>query len=469
MKLTSYLYIFALTVLCSPGFFIKNKPTQNILYSLIFTVLLYITFDFVNKYTENYEQYNVDVKGVDSLVDLIKTQSGGNDSKKIDINNQLFQEAGADDANCWNALGKNQKELEIIKVQLDSYAGSKESIDKLNNQLETQKQEIDKLQEELKGFEGTEAKIDQINIQIKNYQTEIDKLKQQLALYNQTEQTIGEINNQISKIQTTITDLNTKLSNCNALNSEKEQNIATLTGNIKEQGTTITTLETRKNNLTNEISSQNSSISSLNARKSNLTNEISSQNGSISSLNTRKNDLTNAISSQNNTINSLRSRINRREGCGPRGSPVHVLGSYNIGPWNLLLGRGWFFRGGNPSARILGRHGAQWIWYSAGANRSASSGGKHYIYYYNNPGDSYVRIYVTADNAFKLYVNGNYNTENSVWETINEFTVNLQSGRNKFDFYAWNIGDNNPAGLIVAALRPNGQTAFKTDSSWVYV
>ena len=99
MKLTSYLYIFALAVLCSPGFFLKDKSTQNILYSLIFTVLLYITFDFVNKYTENYEQYNVDVKGVDSLVDLIKTQSGGNDSKKIDINNQLFQEAGADDAN----------------------------------------------------------------------------------------------------------------------------------------------------------------------------------------------------------------------------------------------------------------------------------------------------------------------------------------------------------------------------------
>ena len=415
MKLTSYLYIFALAVLCSPGFFIKHKSTQNILYSFIFTILLYITFDFVNKYTENYEQYNVDVKGVDSLVDLIKTQSGGNEPKKIDINNQLFQEAGADDANCWNALGKNQKELEIIKVQLDSYAGSKESIDNLNTQLDSQKQEVDKLQEELKGFEGTKADIDQINIQIKNYQTEIDKLKQQLAVYNQTEQTIGEINNQISKIQTTITDLNTKLSNCNALNSEKEQNIATLTGNISEQGTTISTLETRKTNLTNDIPSQN------------------------------------------NTINSMRSRINSREGCG---SPVHVLGSYNMGPWYL------YWRGG----AVFGRHGAQWIWYSANANRSASSAGKHYIYYYNNNyGDSYVRIYVTADNAFKLYVNGTYNTENGNWASISNFTVNLQSGRNKFDFYAWNYGDNNPAGLIVAAVRPNGATAFITDSSWKYV
>jgi uncharacterized coiled-coil protein SlyX len=435
MKLTSYLYIFALAVLCSPGFFLKHKSTQNILYSLIFTMLLYITFDFVNKYTENYEQYNVDVKGVDSLVDLIKTQSGGNDSKKIDINNQLFQEAGANDANCWNALGKNQKELEIIKVQLDSYAGSKESIDKLNNQLETQKQEIDKLQEELKGFEGTEAKIDQINIQIKNYQTEIDKLKQQLALYNQTEQTIGEINNQISKIQTTITDLNTKISECNTLNSVKEQNIATLTGNIKEQGTTITTLETRKTNLTNDISSQNDTISLLNTKKNNLSKDLPSHES---------------------TINSLRSRINSREGCG---SPVHVLGGWSMAPWYMN------WRNGN-----FGNHGAQWIWWTANANRSASSTGKHYIYYYNNIyNDSHVYIYATADNAFRLYVNDRYITENGNWTDTSNFNVDLQSGRNKFDFYAWNYGDNNPAGLLVVAIRPNGQTAFKTDSSWVYM
>jgi len=459
MKLTSYLYIFALAVLCSPGFFIKNKPTQNILYSLIFTVLLYITFDFVNKYTENYEQYNVDVKGVDSLVDLIKTQSGGNDTKKIDINNQLFQEAGANEANCWNALGKNQKELEIIKVQLDSYAGSKESIDKLNTQLDSQKQEVEKLQDGLKGFEGTKTEIDQINIQIKKYQTEIDKLKQQLVLYNQTEQTIGEINNQISKIQTTITDLNTKISECNTLNSGKEENIATLTGNIREQGTTISTLETRKTNLTNEISSQNSSISSLNARKSNLTNEISSQNSSITSLNARKSNLTNDIPSQNNTINSLRSRINNREGCR-RTFPVWVAGNWSMYPWNMR------WRGGGTNFERYGN--AQWIWWSNGANVSASSAAKHFIYYYNNPGDSWLRIYATADNAFKLYVNNQYITENGNWTSISSFTVNLQSGRNKFDFYAWNSGDNNPAGLIVSAVRPNGRTAFKTDSSWRY-
>ena len=263
MKFTSYLYIFALTVLCSPRFLMKDKSPNYILYSIIFTLILYITIDFINKYTENYEQYNVDVNGVDSLVDLIKPQGGTNESNKIDINNHLSQKAGADDANCWNAFGKNKKELEIIKVQLDSYAGSIESIDKLNNQLDSQKEEIDKLQNELKGFEGTKAEIDQINIQIKKYQGEIDKLQQQLALYNQTSETIGEVNYQIAKIESTITDLNTKISVCNTVNSEKEQNNVNLTRQISEHGPTITSLETRKTDLTNSIAYQNEKIASL--------------------------------------------------------------------------------------------------------------------------------------------------------------------------------------------------------------
>jgi len=311
MNFTSFIYIFALAVLCSPGFFIKYKTAHYLLYSFVFTMVLYITFDFVNKYTENYEQYNVDVKGVDSLVDLIKTQGG--DEKKIDINNQLFQEASANDANCWNALGKNQKELEIIKIQLDSYAGSKESVDKLNNQLETQKQEMEKLQDGLKGFEGTKTEIDQINIQIKNYQGEIDKLKQQLVLYNQTETTVGEINNQISKIQSTITDLNTKISECNSLNSEKETTITTLTGNVSEQASTITSLERQKTDLTNNIVSQNESINSLTSRKTNLTTNIPSQT---------------------TTISSLESKINNKEGC------VVMAAHCNLNGWNKFYREG---------------------------------------------------------------------------------------------------------------------------------
>jgi cell division septum initiation protein DivIVA len=250
MKLLSFIYIFALTILCSPGIFIKEKKPIYLLYSLVFAVLFYITFEFIYKNVENYEQYNVDVKGVDSLVNLLKTQDGNNDSKKIDINNNLYQEESADQATCWNSLGKNQKELEIIKTQLDSYAGSKKAIDDLNNKLNAQKKEIDDLENGLKGFTGTKNEIDLINVNIKKYQDEIDKLKTQLELYNQTEQEIGKINKQISALETRITSLNVDITNCTDLNNSKQSNIQTVTNNINNQEGTISSLQNTINNKT---------------------------------------------------------------------------------------------------------------------------------------------------------------------------------------------------------------------------
>lgn len=242
MKLIVFIYIFALTILCSPGIFIKEKKPIYLLYSLVFAVLFYITFEFIYKNVENYEQYNVDVKGVDSLVNLLKTQDGNNDSKKIDINNNLYQEESADQATCWNSLGKNQKELEIIKTQLDSYAGSKKAIDDLNNKLNAQKKEIDDLENGLKGFTGTKNEIDLINVNIKNYQDEIDKLKTQLELYNQTEQEIGKINKQISALETSIISLNVDITHCADIQYQ-ETEIGLLQNRINNrEGCTPTTL-----------------------------------------------------------------------------------------------------------------------------------------------------------------------------------------------------------------------------------
>jgi len=246
MNLTSSLYIFALAVLCNPGVFTKHRSPSYVIYSLIFSFILYITFEFINIYTENYEQYNVDVKGVDSLVDLLKIQGGNDESKQIDIHNNFSQEDGnGNDANCWNALGKNQKELEIIKVQLDSYSGTKESTDTLNKQLNEQKKEIETLEEALKEFHGTKGEIDLLNIQIGKYQDEIDDLKDKLFVYNQTEKSIGEVNKKISNLQTNITDLNTNISNCNTLNGKNQATINKLKIDIGNQEIKMGSLQRR--------------------------------------------------------------------------------------------------------------------------------------------------------------------------------------------------------------------------------
>lgn len=245
MKIITYIYIFALYVLFIPGFLIKRKFAidANILNSLLFSLILYFTFHVIEQNRENYNEYNVDVKGVDSLVNLMKTQfgtSGGN--KQIDINNQVGGSQGNSNMNCWNALGKNQKEIEIIKVQLDSFAGTKGDIDTLNNQLETLKQEIASLENKLVGSKGSNKKVDELNIQIKNNQDQIAELQEKIKVYNETDGNIKDINNQISQIQSEITDLNLKISTCGDTNNGHNGTIQTLNDKITEQNTTISNL-----------------------------------------------------------------------------------------------------------------------------------------------------------------------------------------------------------------------------------
>ena len=236
MKIITYIYIFALYVLFIPGFLIKRKLAidANILNSLLFSLILYFTFHLIEQNKENYNEYNVDVKGVDSLVNFMKTQFGtsGGD-KQIDINNQVGGSHGDSNMNCWNALGKNQKEIEIIKVQLDSFAVTKEDIDKLNNQLELLKQEIASLESKLVGSKGSNKQVDELNIQIKNNQDEIADLQEKIKIYNETDADIKAINNQISQIQSEITDLNLKISNSSDTNKGRNDTITTLTNKIQ--------------------------------------------------------------------------------------------------------------------------------------------------------------------------------------------------------------------------------------------
>ena len=76
MKPITSIYIFVLYILFVPGFITtaSNNMKTNLLYSFLFAIVLYCTFDLVNYSYENYQQYDVDVKGVNSLVDLLKMQ-----------------------------------------------------------------------------------------------------------------------------------------------------------------------------------------------------------------------------------------------------------------------------------------------------------------------------------------------------------------------------------------------------------
>ena len=246
MKIITNIYIFALYVLLIPGFFIKNKLKigTNLLHSFLFTLIIYFTLNIIEQNRENYNEYDVEVKGVNSLVDLINTQFGGSGGEKqIDIHNQIAGSQGNSNMNCWNALGKNQKELEIIKVQLDNFSGTNNDIDKLNNQLESLKKESIGIENKLIDSQGSNKKVDQLSIQIRNYQKEINTLQQQINMYNATGGDIKKINQQVNKLQSEITDLNLKISECMKLNENKVDTIDKLNENIKQQRLTITKLK----------------------------------------------------------------------------------------------------------------------------------------------------------------------------------------------------------------------------------
>jgi len=257
MKSITYVYIFVLYILFIPGFLIKVKLNVEtyLLYSFLFALFFYCTFDLINNPFETFQQdYNIDVKGVDSLVNLLKTQMNNEEPKQIEINNQMSDGNGSGNAQCWNALGKNQKELEIIKTQLDHYSGTKESVDKLNKQLNGQKAELEKLEKEAKTYEGTKGDVDQIRSKILKYQEEIDELRKKVNLYNTTQESIGKINEKIETMQSCVTELNTKIGTCNGINGIKESNINYLTGKIDQQNyITIPNLKTEIENLQEQI------------------------------------------------------------------------------------------------------------------------------------------------------------------------------------------------------------------------
>ena len=225
MKLITSIYVFTLYILFVPGFITtaSNNMKTYLFYSFLFAIVLYCTFDLVNYSYENYEQHDVEVKGVNNLVDLLKLPFSGDNSKKIDINNHV---GGTDSSNknaqCWNALGKHQKELEIIKYQLDSYSGTDDSIDKLNTQLNTLMDEASNLENEIKKYEGTNKEIDNIQKQIRKYEDEIFNLKEKIKLYNKTNDSINDVNDSISAVQSRISPLLIDIDNCESLNSLKE-------------------------------------------------------------------------------------------------------------------------------------------------------------------------------------------------------------------------------------------------------
>jgi len=201
MKLITYIYVFALYIMCSPGFFMKSKMNiiTYIIHGLLFSVLLYNTFGLVNDDKESFEQATLSMKGIDHLVNLIDSHKQQNQTN-IDIQNEV---KGTEDASakCWTALGKTQKDIETLRLQLDSYDGSIENIDKLNATVIDYKDKILTLQRQKEAYQGDQNSLDNLTKQFNTYKDQLESLQKQMLAFDGTDDSLKKLNAELEKME----------------------------------------------------------------------------------------------------------------------------------------------------------------------------------------------------------------------------------------------------------------------------
>lgn len=201
MKLITYIYVFALYIMCSPGFFMKSKMNiiTYIIHGLLFSVLLYNTFGLVNDDKESFEQATLSMKGIDHLVNLIDSHKQQNQTN-IDIQNEV---KGTEDASakCWTALGKTQKDIETLRLQLDSYDGSIENIDKLNATVIDYKDKILTLQRQKEAYQGDQNSLDNLTKQFNTYKDQLESLQKQMLAFDGTDDSLKKLNAELEKMK----------------------------------------------------------------------------------------------------------------------------------------------------------------------------------------------------------------------------------------------------------------------------
>lgn len=208
MKIITYIYVFALYILFSPGFFVTSKMNlfTYIVHGFCFTIFLYVTFDLVNSNKELFEQATLSINGIDHLVNLIDSHKQQNETN-IDIQNKI---QGDDDSNrkCWNALGKTQKDLETLRIQLDSYDGSKETIEKLDAMVNDYKNKIITLENQKEAYKGDRNSHNKLTKQFNMYKDQIESLgKQLLAFDDNMEDTLNDLNTELGRLKSKETEL----------------------------------------------------------------------------------------------------------------------------------------------------------------------------------------------------------------------------------------------------------------------
>ncbi|KAJ7031918.1 hypothetical protein C8F04DRAFT_1108613 [Mycena alexandri] len=156
-------------------------------------------------------------------------------------------------------------------------------------------------------------------------------------------------------------------------------------------------------------------------------------------------------------------------------APATAAAPYGSGPW----GQGVSLPAPDPNPVSL--KSSSWIWSTANASLAASAGTVGFRKTFATPVGKRaqsVTILLSADNNFKLYLNGQYvgaPPGSGFWQYAQQFTVDVNATLNAFTVIAQNFpstreAPQSPAGFI-AAIRvlyaDNTSDIIATDSSWL--
>ena len=257
MKIITFIYIFALFVLCSPGI-IYNNGSFHFLSTLLFSIILYFSIDYIGnkkEYLTENDDLTIETTNLFSLVNKLNEKL---DQKINDINVEV-----------------NEK-IRFTPIQ-DVSNITKQCLEKMQ-ELEQYKVEVKQLKDDLASYIGL-------------FRTKVT-LKETL---NKLEEKEEDLNSQIEKLNTTIKNKDTEIIN--------RQNIAdTLQGTINDLSGNIVTLNDDINDLVPTILQDEKDIKKGNADIDSLKTEINERKEQIISRNTEIGTIMENIKQINKTI-----------------------------------------------------------------------------------------------------------------------------------------------------------------------
>tara|TARA_A100001015_G_scaffold299104_1_gene382740 strand:+ start:2394 stop:3176 length:783 start_codon:yes stop_codon:yes gene_type:complete len=257
MKIIQFIYIFALYILCIPGLFVKSKNNLSnyLLHALLFAILFFFTIYIVGQTKENYEQQaSLSMNGINNLVNLIDTYKREN-QVNIEIENEIKGSENAG-AQCWNALGKTQKDIDTLRLQLDSYNGTQESLDKLNVSVIEYKDKILTLERELQAYRGETNSLENLRLQLNQYKDQLEALQKEILAFDGTDDSLEQLNLQLPKIKAKQDELTITLGKCNTATPGLISSETDLQSKYDANESEISLLKNEKGRLTSEITSR---------------------------------------------------------------------------------------------------------------------------------------------------------------------------------------------------------------------